>query len=98
MKTLRFMGVGPDEAVRGRVYGCEPDRDEGERRGFLAALAAEGVLDCPAYDGWIRSLQARGWVPKEPEFEAAPESGRHARWRLTDIGRQEWDRRKGIET
>lgn len=92
MSSLRFMGVDPNpETFRCRVYGQpEYDADEQERRAFLASLAVDGVLDCPAYDEWIAALQAAGWVPREPNYEPAPGGGRHARWRLTPKGHEMW--------
>lgn len=82
---LSFMGIGEPETFRCRVYGGAP---EDPRRAFIDALATTGVLDCPAYDGWIAALQERGLVPPAPEFEPAPGGGRYARWRLTELGRR----------
>jgi hypothetical protein len=56
---------------------------------FIVTLATTGVLDAPVYDKWVAALQERGWLPKEPEFEPAPDcNGRYARWRLTEQGRE----------
>lgn len=89
--TLSYMGCGEPEHFRCRVYGG--DHDDDERRAFLERLAGEGVIDCPAIDPWIATLQARGWVAERPGLEANPDGpGRIGRWRLTSYGRQEWDR------
>lgn len=97
--ALLFMGVGPEEEFRGRVYGAsDDDEEERRRRAFLEALATEGVLDCPAYDGWILALQDAGWVPSEPEFEPAEGGGRYARWRLTPRGRAALNSMKKVGT
>jgi antirestriction protein ArdC len=49
-----------------------------------------GVVDCPAYDGFVAALQGRGWLPLEPELDGNPDGeGKIGRWRLTDKGRVE---------
>ncbi len=86
MAMLQFMGCGDVVEVRCRVYGGD-DQGEDERRAFVVSLAGPGVLDCPAYDGWVKALQERGWLPDEPELEANPDGpGRVGRWRLTAKG------------
>lgn len=89
--TLIPMGVGEPEAVRCRVYGGEEvdPEEEAKRRAFVAKLADEGVIDCPAYDPWVAALQERGWLPARPdiEFYKAHVVGR---WRLTAKGREGW--------
>lgn len=93
---LSFMGVDSPEEFRCRIYGAQDtDEDERQRRAFLDTLATDGVLDCPAYDGWIRTLQGVGWVPDVPEFEPAPGGGRYARWRLTARGHAAWREQGG---
>lgn len=78
------------EAFRCRIYGTE-DSDEAARVAFVERLAAEGVIDCPAYDGWVAALQARGWLPPRPELVPNPDGpGRIGRWKLTEHGRTEW--------
>jgi hypothetical protein len=102
MNKLIFMGRHEDpEQVRCRIYdgttnddGVTPD--EAKRREFVAELAGPGVVDCPAIDPWVEKLQARGWLPDAPELEPNPDGrGRIGRWRLTDRGREEWDRMRG---
>lgn len=83
--NLQFMGMGAVETFRGRIYG-HAEAVEDERHAFVKALATTGVLDCPAYDGWVRALQMAGWLPSEPEYEPAEGGGQHARWRLTPFG------------
>lgn len=84
MISLSFMGVCDPEPTRCRVYGSP--LDEERRADFIRRLATVGVLDCPAYDGWIDALKVRGWVPSEPDYEPANCGGRYARWRLTPAG------------
>jgi hypothetical protein len=95
MHTLIFMSRGEPEAFRCRIYGGV-DPDEEKRVSFVTSLAGPGVVDCPAYDPWVEKLQARGWLPDAPELEPNPDGpGRIGRWRLTDLGREEWDRMRG---
>lgn len=83
------MGLDDPEEVRCRVYGGEDG--EAERVSFMHALAGPGVIDCPAYDGWVVALRERGWLPAEPEPN--PDGpGRIGRWRLTAKGHDEWER------
>ena len=89
MSTVRlsFMGQEPPEDVRCRVYVAD-DPAEQERVAFVRRLADAGILDCPAYDGWIAALLARGYVTGE--LEPNPDGpGRVKRWRLNDRGRAE---------
>ncbi len=94
MTNLRFMGEGDPEALRGRVYGA-PDVDddfESKRRAFVEKLAAEGVIEAPAYDEWLARLRQRGWVTDH--FEPAPGGGHYRRWVLSSHGHLEWARIK----
>lgn len=87
MSTVRlsFMGQEPPEDVRCRVYVAD-DPAEQERVAFVRRLADAGILDCPAYDGWIAALLARGYVTGE--LEPNPSGpGRVKRWRLSESGR-----------
>ena len=86
------MGVGEPEAFRERIYGAPADPEhEAKRRAFVAQLAGPGVIDCPAIDPWTAALQARGWLPAQPELEPNPDGpGKLGRWRLTSKGREEW--------
>lgn len=90
MAKLMFMGVMPDEEPRCRIYdatGQKPAVDH--RLVFLRTCAGPGAIDCPAYDGWVEALQARGWLPKRPELERNPDGpGSIGRWFLTDAGRE----------
>jgi len=88
MVTMLFMGVSEPETFRCRVYGCDAEAEEERQRlTFVKALAGEGVIDCPAYDGWVKALQGRGWLPEQPDLEANPDgSGKVGRWRLTAKG------------
>jgi hypothetical protein len=89
MVMMRFMGVGEPEEFRCRVYGCDADEDDEERQrlAFVKSLAGEGVIDCPAYDGWVKALQGRGWLPETPDREPNPDGpGKVGRWRLTARG------------
>lgn len=90
MICLHFMSNPTmPEFFRGRVYGASDEEDR--RVAFLEALAGQGVIDCPAYDGWVAALQKRGWLPNAPELEANPDGeGKVGRWRLTERGRAEW--------
>lgn len=94
MATLFPMGDETEpETVRCRVYGGEC---EDERAAFVERLAREGVIDCPAYDPWVAALQARGWLPAAPDLEPNPDGpGKVGRWRLTDVGRDEWAKLRG---
>ena len=94
MTMLRFMGRDDPEEVRCRVYdGTTYASEEAKRRAFIELLAGPGVIDCPAYDGWVAALQTRGWLARTPELEPNPDGpGRIGRWRLTDHGRAEWAR------
>lgn len=85
--TLRFMGTDEPETFRCRIYGADPA--ETARVAFVQRLAGGGVLDCPAFEAWVAELQARGWLPAEPELEDSP-AGRVGRWRLTPAGRAAW--------
>jgi hypothetical protein len=90
MPRLAYMG-DPHivDDVRCRVYGGEDEDDR--RAAFVERLAAEGVVDCPAYDGWVAALQVRGWLPKAPGLEPNPDGpGKIGRWRLTDVGLKAW--------
>jgi len=91
MHTLLFMGSEDHvDDVRCRIYGDDTDAQHNYRVSFLRSCAGEGVIDCPAYDGFVAALQKKGWLPPCPELEPNPEGkGRIARWRLTDIGRSE---------
>lgn len=88
MVTMLFMGVGEPEAFRCRVYGCDAEADEERQRlTFVKQLASDGVIDCPAFDGWVKALQGRGWLPEQPDLEPNPDgSGKVGRWRLTAKG------------
>jgi hypothetical protein len=94
--TLHFMGdPAIVETFRCRIYGGE-DSDEAARVDFIERLATTGEIDCPAYDGWVAALQARGWLPAAPELEPNPVGpGKVGRWRLTDTGRTAWAAMKG---
>jgi hypothetical protein len=94
MVDLRFMGEGPPEAFRCRVYGVSSDDEnvEARRRAFVEKLAGDGVIDAPAHDEWIAELVVRGWL--EYSFESAPGGGRHKRWNLNARGRECWDQMK----
>jgi hypothetical protein len=85
MTALRFLDLdGQDEVFRCRVYGAENDT---ERQAFMRRLAGDGVLEAPAFDGWLDALDARGWAT----WTAEPVPGGHVRrWRLTEMGRREW--------
>jgi hypothetical protein len=86
MAFLQFMNRGEVEEVRCRVYGAD-DNGEDERAAFIRELAGPGVIDCPAYDGWVKALQGRGWLPEQPDLEPNPDGpGRIGRWRLTAKG------------
>lgn len=88
--TLLFMGLGHPETMRGRIYSA-PDPDEVARRDFVRQLAGPGVIDCPAFDGWVAALQARGWLPAAPTLEPNPDGpGRVGRWQLTPAGLEAW--------
>ena len=84
------MDAGEPEAFRCRIYGAAEDsEDEAKRRAF----AGPGVIDCPAIDPWTAALQARGWLPAQPELEANPDGpGKIGRWRLTSKGREGWEK------
>jgi hypothetical protein len=86
MKPLVFMGEVP-EVFRCRVYEAT-DPDEEQRTAFLYSLATEGVVECPAYDGWLAALKERGWV--DHVFVSAPGFGRYKRWSLSARGREEF--------
>lgn len=90
--ALSFLGVGEPDYFRCRVYGGDVARDanELERHAFVQRLATTGVIDCPAYDEWIAALDARGWVAYRMEPNPTGE-GRVKRWRLTDVGREQWE-------
>lgn len=90
MHTLHPMGQsGTPEAFRCRIYDTE-DSDEAARVAFVERLADDGVIDCPAYDAWVAVLQARGWLPPQPELELNPDGpGKIGRWKLTEAGRAE---------
>lgn len=90
--TLHFMGdPAIAETFRGRIYGAAADPAETARIAFVQRLAGDGVLDCPAFDGWVAALQARGWLPAKPELEPHPNGiDRAGRWRLTPAGRAAW--------
>lgn len=81
---LLFMGdPAAAEEFRGRVYASNDEQDE-ERRAFIDRLATSGVLECPAYDGWLAALEQRGWV--RWESEQAPSGGWYRRWYLSQLG------------
>jgi hypothetical protein len=89
------MGVAgaEPEHFRCRIYGDAPEPREAEaaRVAFLELLAGEGALDCPAYDGWVAALQARGWLDDAPALEPDPDGpGRVGRWCLNEHGRAAW--------
>lgn len=87
--VLRFMGVGEPETMRGRIYSAD-DPDEIARADFVRRLAGPGVIDAPAFDGWVAALQARGWLPDRPALEPNPDGpGKIGRWLLTERGRIE---------
>lgn len=86
MMKLLFMDEGPAEEFRGRVYVPRGEQEE-ERWAFLDRLATEGVIECPAYDGWLTALEQRGWVYWEAE--RAPSGGYHRRWHLSQLGLDE---------
>lgn len=89
------MGVGEPETFRCRIYGDDPTTNDEARRAFVERLAGDGVIDCPAYDGWVANLQKRGWLLERPELEANPNGpGKVGRWRLTAKGCEEWARLK----
>ena len=94
--TLHFMGdPAIVETFRCRIYGGE-DPDKAASVDFIERLATVGELDCPAYDGWVAALQARGWLADKPELEPNPDGpGKVGRWRLTDAGRAAWAAMKG---
>jgi hypothetical protein len=96
MNKLIFMGRHEDpEQVRCRIYDGE-DKDEAKRVSFVNELAGPGVVDCPAYDPWVAALQGKGWLAPTPELEPNQDGpGRIGRWRLTDLGREEWRRMQG---
>lgn len=92
MIRLSFMGECPPEEVRCRVFGQDAktnhsDGEEQARIAFLRDLGTTGVLDAPAFDGWIKALSERGWVVDE--LEPAPGGGRFKRWRLSERGKRE---------
>lgn len=90
--TLLFMGdENFEETFRARVYLAEDERHR-RRVAFVESLANEGVIDCPAYDGWIGALRDRGWLDERPVLEPISRSNRlcHGRWKLNDKGRAEW--------
>ncbi|MEK9900981.1 MAG: hypothetical protein VW516_09560 [Rhodospirillaceae bacterium] len=97
--TLLFMGVetAEPETFRARIYSATEDPEEARRRAFVAQLAAEGVIDCPAIDAWTAALRERGWLPDWPDIEPHPDgSGRKVgRWRLTAKGRAAWAEMSG---
>lgn len=85
--TLLFMGETP-ETFRCRIYSGAEAHDP--RVEFIRSLSRYGVIDCPAYDGWVTALQERGWLPMEPDLEPNPDGpGKIGRWLLTDKGREE---------
>lgn len=95
MSALSFMSIGESEHFRCRVYLGSRDNDanETERVRFIERLASEGVVDCPAYDPWVRVLQARGWLSDTPKLETNPSGeGKIGRWRLTELGRAAWEK------
>lgn len=75
MINLRFMGEGPVEQFRCRVYGGIPPA-ELARRAFMKSLACDGVIECPAYDAWLSNLKDRGWA----DFEEEPASDALLEW------------------
>ena len=82
--TLKFMGEDEPEAFRCRIYGAPEEDEERQRRAFIRRLAGDGVLDAPAFDEWIGSLDRRGWL----RFDMEPADGGYAkRWRLNEAGR-----------
>lgn len=95
--TLSFMGHCAPEEFRCRVYtgADQPEGIERKRRNFVAQLAEDGVIECPAYDNWLLALEERGFA-----FGAlveAPEHGPGAkvkRWYLTGAGQTWW---KGLD-
>lgn len=99
MHKLHFMTPESEpEMVRCRVYDGSSQSEaavEAQRVAFVTALEQAGVVDCPAYDPWVEALQARGWLPAEPDLEPNPDGpGRIGRWRLTEFGRLEWSKIK----
>lgn len=80
-----------EKLFRARVYLAEDERHR-RRVAFVESLANEGVIDCPAYDGWIGALRDRGWLDERPVLEPISRSNRlcHGRWKLNDKGRAEW--------
>lgn len=75
---------GPDQCTYFTSW-ADPTRST-----MSACCASEGVIDCPAYDGFVAALQGRGWLPPKPDLEPNPDGeGKIGRWRLTDKGRDE---------
>lgn len=94
-REYRLLGEGEPETFRCRVYDS-PDPWEARRAAFVELLSGPGVLDCPAYEKWVKALQERGWLDASPELERNPDGpGRVGRWRLNDRGRREWRAMKG---
>lgn len=93
MRDLTFMGEDQPEAFRCRIYTGD-DPLEKQRRGFLTALENGGVIDCEAYDVWIESLDARGWLTSELEPHPEVSGAKAKRWRLSDVGREAWGKIK----
>lgn len=89
--TLLFMGLDEPETFRARIYVGDDTQDQ-HRRGFMAALANDGVLECDAYDVWIEALDGRGWVKSEMVPHPEVDGAKARKWTLNDVGRAEWKR------
>lgn len=97
--ALLFMGdENFEETFRARVYIAE-DEQHRRRRAFVEELATNGVIDCPAYDRWVRALQSRGWLDEKPVLEPFGDGTTrcHGRWKLNAKGRTEWAAMKAKE-